>query len=189
MIMNLRIVGLICLFLVGSSFNDVKLVKRKVADGITVMLPSNFHPMSANDLRQRYPSVRKPIAAYTNDQRLVDFSINLSASRWRSSDIEIAKSFIKASIYNMFDNVTVIQEDIREINDHQYIIFEIETRLNGTKGFTNSEPLKKYSYLQYLIINNKMIVFSFHSPVQLKDQWQTIVPDVMNSIKVNKKKI
>lgn len=185
--MYLKIFAFIVVFLTGSGFNDVKLVKKKVADGITVMLPSNFYPMSPDDMRQRYPSVRRPIAAYTNSQRLVDFSINLSATQWRSSDIEMAQSFIKASIYNMFDKVDVLQENIREINGHQYIIYEIETHIDGNKSFTNSEPVRKYSYLQYLIINGKMIVFSFHSPVQLKDQWKDVVPDIMNSIKLNKK--
>ena len=186
--MYYRIIALIFIFFMGSSFNDVKLVKKKIADGITIMMPSNFYPMSPDDIAQRYPSVRKPIAAYTNDQRLVDFSVNLSASQWRSSDIEMAKSFMKASIHNMFDKVKVLQEDIREINGHRYIVFEIESRMNAdNKTFSNAEPIRKYSYLQYLLINGKMIVFSFHAPVQLKDQWDSIVPEMMQSIKVSKK--
>ena len=188
MINYIKAFAIICFLLLSMSFNDVKLKRVKVADGISVMLPENFYPMSPDDIAQRYPSIRKPIAAYTNDQRLVDFSINLSATQWRDSDIEMAKGFLKASIYNMFDKVTIIQEDIREINGHKFILFEIETRIEGNKNsFSNSESLKKYSYLQYLLINGKMIVFSFHSPVQLKEQWQSVAPQIMESIKISKK--
>lgn len=186
--MYLRIIVLLIIFISAGSFTDPKLVKTKVAEGITVSLPQNFYPMSPDDIAQRYPSIRKPIAAYTNDQRLVDFNINLSASQWRPSDIELAKSFIKASIHNMFDEVKVLQEDIREINGHNYIVFELETKIEGdSKSFSNTQAVRKYSYLQYLLINGKMIVFSFHSPIKLKDRWESVAPEVMNSIKVSKK--
>ena len=120
-----RISFLLCILLIASSFQDIKLKKTKVSDAITVSLPESFYPMAPQDIAQRYPSVRKPIAAYTNDQMLVDFSINQSASMWRQSDIEMAKSFMKSSVMNMFDSVEFIQEDIREINGHNYIVFEI----------------------------------------------------------------
>jgi hypothetical protein len=54
-----------------------KLVKTKVTDDITVMLPRDFRPMDELDFSQRYPSVRKPIAAYSNENRDVDFSVNI----------------------------------------------------------------------------------------------------------------
>ncbi|MGK7390050.1 MAG: hypothetical protein ACNS60_06855 [Candidatus Cyclobacteriaceae bacterium M2_1C_046] len=181
---------LITLFLAGSGFNDVKLKKTKVADGITVLLPAEFFPMTPEDLAQRYPSVRKPIAAYTNEERMVDFSVNQSATQWRDGDIEIAKGFIKASISNMFDKVKVHQEDVREINGETFIIFELETRINGDRlGLETTEPAVKYSYLQYLIKNGQMYVFSFHAPLRYIQTWQPIASEVMNSVKIKPKKL
>jgi hypothetical protein len=186
----IRITLLITLFLITSGFENGKLRKVKVADGITVMLPQDFYPMAPEDIAQRYPSVRKPIAAYTEPERMVDFSVNQSATQWRNGDIELAKSFIKASISNMFHKVKVHQEDIREINGNTFIIFELETRINGDRmALETSEPILKYSYLQYLITNGKMIVFSFHAPIYLMKDWQPIAGDIMNSIKVNTKKL
>lgn len=181
---------LITVFLIGSSFNDIKLKRTKVADGITVMLPEGFFPMTPEDIAQRYPSVRKPIGAYTNEDRMVDFSVNRSATQWRDGDIEMAKGFIKASINHMFDKVKVHQEDIREINGHTYIIFELETRIHGDRmALETTEPAVKYSYLQYLIKNGNMYVFSFHAPLRYIQEWQPIAGKVMNSVKVNPKKL
>ena len=180
----------ITLFLAGAGFNDQQLKKVKVADGISVMLPEGFFPMTPEDIAQRYPSVRKPVAAYTNEERMVDFSINQSATQWKDTDIEMAKGFIKASISHMFDKVKVHQEDIREINGHKFIIFELETRIDGDRmALETTPPAVKYSYLQYLIKNGKMYVFSFHAPLRYIDQWQPIASEVMNSIKVNPNKL
>lgn len=162
-----------------------KLVKTKVSEEITVSLPKNFYPMSENDMAQRYPSVRKPIGAYTNDARMVDFSVNISATQWRERDVEIAKEFFKASLVNLYDRINFLQEDIKTINKKRFIVFEFESRIEGDQlSLDKKDPIRKYTYIQYLIMNGKTLVFSFNSPVQLKDQWQPIVPDIMNSVKV-----
>ena len=60
--------------------DDPKLVKVKISSEITAMLPKDFVPMGELDFSQRYPSVRKPIGAYTNPDHEVDFSVNISAT-------------------------------------------------------------------------------------------------------------
>src|SRR5690348_12546861 len=89
--------------LLGAS--AVKLVKTKVNDKITVSIPKGWHPMDGMDFTQRYPSVRAPLAAYTDVERLTDFSVNISATQWPDQDLKVAKQFFKASLMNMFDRV------------------------------------------------------------------------------------
>lgn len=172
----------LCLLVVPSK---LKLVKTKIGNSITVSLPDTFYPMSVEDIAQRYPSVRKPIGAYTNEDRLVDFSVNISATKWRSTDIEIAKDFFKASIVELYDRVDFKTEKIEVVNNMRFIIFEFDSRINGDKySLDQRDAIRKYTYLMYLLINGKTIVFSFNVPIQIKDQWVEIVPEVMNSIKV-----
>ncbi|HEX8040501.1 MAG TPA: hypothetical protein VF490_15185, partial [Chryseosolibacter sp.] len=59
-----------------------KLVKKKITDDITVLLPQTWRPMDDLDFTERYPSVRAPLAAFTNEERTADFSVNISATRW-----------------------------------------------------------------------------------------------------------
>ncbi len=162
-----------------------KLTKTKIGDYITVSLPENFYAMSPQDIAQRYPSVRNPIGAYSNDERLVDFSVNISATRWRSTDIDIAKDFFKASIVNLYDRVDFIKEEIKVINDKRYIIFEFDSRINGDQyTLDKKEAVRTYTYVQYLLINGKTIVFSFNAPTRIKDKWTARAAEIMNSIKV-----
>ena len=164
-----------------------KMVKTKIGDYITVNLPDSFYSMSPQDIAQRYPSVRNAVGAYSNDDRLVDFSINVSATRWKSSDIEIAKEFFKSSIVNLYDRVDFINEEIKVINGMRYIVFEFDSRITGDKySLDKQDAVRTYTYMQYLLINGKTFVFSFNAPTQLKDKWSETAAEIMNSLIIKK---
>src|SRR5688500_6532871 len=127
----MRFFLLFCLVLSG--FDQPKLIKTKVAEGISASIPQGWRPMDGLDFTERYPSVRAPLAAYTNPDRTVDFSVNISATRWPDGNLEIASKFFKSSLTNMFDRVTMIDEGIHEVNGKKLIYFEFESRVNGNK--------------------------------------------------------
>lgn len=83
---------LIFSLLVFTGFAPPKLAKTKITDGITVSLPKSLTLMTAEDIVQRYPSVRSPLAAFTNENRSADFSVNISATQWPDGNIELAKN-------------------------------------------------------------------------------------------------
>jgi hypothetical protein len=162
-----------------------RLVKTKVSDDISVMLPKDFVPMGELDFSQRYPSVRKPIGAFTNPEHEVDFSVNISATSWPDNDLEIAKQFFKSSVMNMFDRVEMINEGIQEVNGKRLIYFEFESRIKGDRSALGlDEPVLKYSYLEYLVEPRRTVVFSFNCPRRLREDWQPTADKVMKSIKI-----
>ena len=168
-----------------TSFDQPKLVKVKVSDDITVSVPKDWKPMDGLDFTERYPSVRAPLAAYTNADRNVDFSVNVSATRWPDANLEIASKFFKSSLTNMFDRVTFISEGIREINGNSYVFFEFESRINGNKNqLGNADPVLKYSFIQYLVQPHRTLVFSFNSDRRERQQWESAAKAMMNSIRV-----
>src|ERR1700754_2637221 len=96
--MNKLLILLLALVMVSAA---TKLVKTKVNDQITVSLPADFFAMTPEDIAQRLPSVRAPLGAYTNQDRVVDFSVNISATQWPDADQAIAQKFFKSSLYNL----------------------------------------------------------------------------------------
>ena len=176
---------LILIVIVLSGFTTEKLIKTKVADGITVSLPESLIPMTEEDLVQRYPSVRAPLAAFTNVDRTVDFSINTSATQWPDQDINMAQKFFKSGIYNLFDRVDIIEEGIHPIHKKKMIYFEFESRVNGNKMKQGEQsPVFRYSYIQYLVERDRTLVFSFNCPRDQKEQWQETARAMMKSLKV-----
>lgn len=167
------------------SFSHPKLVKTKVGKDITISVPEGWRPMDGMDFTERYPSVRAPLAAFTNEERLVDLSVNISATQWPDADIEMASKFFKSSLMNMFDKVEIISEGIREIKGKRFIYFEFESRVNGKKDSENlTDPVMRYSYLQYLVEKDRTVVFSFNSPKRQRAQWQETANMIMKSVRV-----
>jgi hypothetical protein len=167
------------------AFSPSKLVKTKVAEGITVSLPPELHPMTTDDIILRYPSVRAPLAAYTDVNRTLDFSVNISATQWPGADIEIAQQFFKSSITNLFDRIDIIQEGIQTVHKKKYIFFEFESRVNGNRmALGEQQPVFRYTYIQYLIEPNRTLVISFNCPKALREDWQENVRAMMKSVKV-----
>ena len=174
---------LIALALVA--FDQPKLVKVKVSEDITISVPKDWRPMDELDFTERYPSVRAPLAAFTNEDRTVDFSVNISATRWPDSDLEIASKFFKSSLTNMFDRVTMVEEGIRQIHGKSFIFFQFESRVNGNRNqLGNSDPVMKYTHVQYLIQPQRTLVFSFNCSRRDRQAWEKAADAMMNNIKI-----
>jgi hypothetical protein len=166
-----------------------KLVKVKVNDTITISIPREWNPMDALDFSQRYPSVRAPLAAYTNLDRTIDFSVNISATQWPDTDLELAQKFFKASLMSMFDRVDMIEEGIVEINKKKFIFFEFDSRVNGARQEGLQDPILKYTYIQYLLEPGRTLVFSFNCPRREKQDWQETARQMMKNVKVKSPKL
>lgn len=170
-------------FLTG--FDQPKLVKTKVADGITVSIPQGWRPMDGLDFTERYPSVRAPLAAFTNDERMADFSVNISATRWPDANHALAQQFFKASVSNMFDRIEMISEGVHELHGKKFIYFEFESRINGNRAKEGmSDPILKYSYLQYYIEPGRTLVFAFNCPKREREVWQASAQAIMKSVRI-----
>ncbi len=167
------------------SFSPTKLVKTKVTDDITVSLPEDLKPMTPEDIVQRYPSVRAPLAAFTDFNRTLDFSVNISATRWPDADQEMAAKFFKSSFHSIFDRVDMINEGIYEVNNRKFIFFEFESRVNGNRMKEGEQqPVFRYTYIQYLVEADRTLVFSFNCPKGLREDWQETVRAMMQTVKI-----
>jgi hypothetical protein len=176
--------GLILLVLLASGAPR-KLVKTKIADGITASLPSDLYPMTPEDMAQRFPSARAPLGAFTNQDRLVDFSVNISATNWPDANSEMAQKFFKAALINLYDKLDMINEGSYLLNKKKFFFFEFDSRISGDRrrqGF--QDPVMKYTYIQYYLETNRTLVFSFTCPKDQKEEWQGTAREVMKSVRV-----
>jgi len=181
----MKTLGFSFLIVVLFGFAEQKLIKIKVADGIKASIPEGFVPMEPQDIAQRFPSVRAPLGAYTNQDRVVDFSVNISATQWQAKDFTIAQKFFKSGIYNLYDRIEMISEGTHVIKKKNYIFFEFESRMNGKRGQVGSEePIVNYTCIQYLVENGRTLVFAFNCPRELRQQWQPVAQQVMLSVRV-----
>ncbi len=166
-------------------FTSDKVVKTKLSEGITVTLPVELKRMDDQDVAQRFPSVRAPLGAFTSDDRLINFSVNISATQWPDENVEMAKTFFKAGVYNLYDRIEMIHEGINEVHKHKFIYFEFESRIGANKlQMSSQEAIVTYTYIQYLVEPGKAIVFSFTCPREQRQQWEDKASAIMKSIRI-----
>ena len=178
-----RIAFFALLLLMG--FAPSKLIKTKLAEGITVSVPLELKSMTTEDMVNRYPSVRAPLGAFTNEERLVDFSVNISATQWPDADLEMAQKFFKSGINNLHDKVEWIDEGVHELHKKKFVYFEFVSRVNGSKReLGEQQAVQRYVYIQYYIEAGRTLVFSFSCPKDLRQEWQPMAHAMMKSVRV-----
>lgn len=165
-----------------------------LVDGVNVLLPKDFLPMSDDDIGQRYPSTKKPVAFYTSLDRTVDFGLNISKSRWSGVDIDLLHKIYKSTIIESYEKVTFIKDTVEHINGRPYSVFEFVSTFDKTT---------KYQYFQFTILAqtkveatqetgdlvpnnaNHILIFNLTAPSGDQSKWQPIAAKAMNSIRIN----
>ncbi len=162
-----------------------KLVKTKITNDITVSISVELMPMTPEDIAQRHPSVRAPLGAFTDQDRIIDFSVKTSATQWPDADLNMSRKFFKSGIYNLYDRVDMIDEGIKTIHKKEYIFYEFTSRINGSKREMDMQgAVQKYTYILYLVENKRTLVITFSCPDQLKEEWQETARAMMNSLRI-----
>ena len=163
--------------------HDIKYVKTEIDKEITVSLPEDFYPMSFEDIRQRVVSYRKALALYSDIDRLVEFGVNKAFSKWSTNDLELLQSFMKTSLLNLYTEVEMMEEGVREVNGRDYIFFEFNSRLDGAED-SKLAPIRKYSLLYYTLDRGQTILFTFSCRPNDQNYWQPVAKRIMSSIKI-----
>ena len=174
-------------FILFSSFQQMKYVKTKVNNDISILLPEDFLSMSQADLKGKYVSAKTPVAAYTDFTRSVDLGVNVAYSQWNKEDLEIMMSFYKSNIMGLYTEVQFIKEDIENINGKDFVVFEFVSSVYNEEGTDiNQSAINKYIRIQYTIVKGKTVLFNFSCPASQKGTWAPIAKKILGSVKINK---
>lgn len=185
--MNMRYLALLAIILIaGVAFAAPKLKKVNITKEISILLPKDFTPMTDDAIAREYPATTKPLAVYTSTDGNIDFSVTQKRSTFREKDLDMLREFYKANLVETFTNIDFIRQEVTEIKDQKFIVFEFVSRLADTRGASHLKPVQQYSIIQYTIIGNQLHIFTLHVPFQMKNQWQETSREIMNSVKIKK---
>jgi hypothetical protein len=166
----------------AQSYRQVEATKN-----ITLAVPSDFQPMTDDQIADKYFTNRRPVAMFTDPRNIVDLGVNESQTEWSEADLLILKDFYKANISGLYTEVNYLRDGLEEINGRSYAVFEFESTVaDEDNAFSQKPAIRKYTYIQYTIVNGKSWVFNFTVPLRNKEQWQPIAGEIMNSIKIKK---
>lgn len=154
----------------------IKLEYVRIFDNTRVKLPSDFVPISDDDLALKYPSTKKPLAMYTSADRNADFGVNVSKTVWPENDLKILQKVYRSTILEMYQKVTFTKDEITTIDNKQFIAFEFTSEV---------ENHKKYTYVLYKILKNHVYIFNFTCAQRVMEKWKPIAPEIISSLRFN----
>jgi hypothetical protein len=173
------------LLLVLTSYQEQKLLKTQVNDNISMLIPETFRPMTDDEIVGKYFTLKRPMAIYTDVSQKIDLGINQTITTWNESDLEIMMKFQKSNILSLYDEVNILSEGTKEVNGKKFGYIEFESVIKGDEAsFKDNTPIKKYSYIQYVIISDQSLLFNFTAPLGVKSQWQASIIEIMESINI-----
>lgn len=159
---------------------SVRLVK--LSDKVSIQLPSTFRPMSEEDIQRRFLSARKPIAVFTDANRITDLSLTVGSTIWGEQDLLLMKDFYKSTFYALYDEVEFEEESIIEVNGRDFLSIKMNTVITNEDGIR--KPVIKYHHILYTIYKNNLYTFNFSCPLAEKRYWQETASQSLQTIKI-----
>lgn len=165
--------------------SQYQLKRTKVNDHISIEIPEGFRALEQGEIIQKNVSSRPPIAMYTDYNQQVDIVVNETSNTWQGGDYEVIQSLYKSTIANLFTEIQFIQEGIVEKAGRKFIVFEFVSRVSDEDAtFGNNLAISKYTYIQYTLYQDKILLFNFTCPVKQRERWQDSAHEIMNSVRV-----
>ena len=178
-----------CLIVLSISIMSFQTNMRKtqLIKGLSAKLPNTFVIMADDDIAQKYPTHKKPLAMYTSPDKFADFGVNYAVNQWNNRNLTVLRDIYKSTISSVFTHVEYLQEGIiKKINDRDFIVFEFVSELTDDKRPDNRNfTVRNYSYIVYTLVDKKILIFNFTSTVQTKDKWLPVANAIMNSINIS----
>lgn len=163
------------------------LVDQLIDETILFKVPQEMKAQPPTIQRTTSPA----LAIYTTPDQQTDLTINKSQLRWGMADASLLSQFYKANILNLYDQVEMISEGIREQDGNEYIYFEYVGQIvDEPNAFAAVKKTNDYTYIQYLIQEDGILIFRFTCPNFRRNYWQNSVHEIMENIefKIAKRK-
>lgn len=162
--------------------------KMEILKAITIEIPAEFNLMTDDEIAQKYPSYRKPLAVYSNAKKTVDIGVNYSINKWNNKNLTILKDMYKSTISSVFTSVDFIQEgNIKKINNRDFIVFEFVSMLSEENSLQKGASIQTYSYIAYTLYEKKIIIINFNAPGLEKNNFASVFEKVLNTVTISDK--
>ncbi|MBF9253480.1 hypothetical protein I2I11_09270 [Pontibacter sp. 172403-2] len=181
----MRYLTFLAFFLItGVAPAQSRLRKVEISKEISAMLPQDFTLLSDDWIARKYPAPVKPLAVYSDPNGRIDFSVTQKPSQFKPQDLKMLLAFYKANLLETFTKVDFIRQEVTQVKGKDFIVFEFVSTLADERAGSSLAPVQKYSIIEYTIQNGQLLIFTLHTPLNMKNEWQNTVRDIMASVKV-----
>ena len=173
---------LLCCYLPAVAQNRIELL-----EGLSILLPSEFMPLSATEIKDRYDQNTPPLAVYVHpqDQR-TQWVFTLSATRWRAEDTKIMQDFLYANIENLYEGkVSWLKKQIQNLRGRKAVHISFIGRRSAEKNAIYPRSTESdFHTLLAVVLGDKQLLVHFSCPARYYQQWEEDVEGAISTIRI-----
>jgi hypothetical protein len=178
--------AMLCLPLLWA-MQQVPLKKMKIGEGISMLMPESFRPMTDEEVVAEYTVYRRPLAMYCDNGQPAHLGINVSASQWQNSDMGMLRNFYRATLLDLYTDIDFAQDTLIVRDGSQFVVFEFTSMVKASEreqAVVETEPIRRYNYIQYTVQQGKVMIFNFNCPARIRSAWAPVAEAMMASVQV-----
>jgi len=165
-------------------YEEPKLKRQKLDDGVSVLMPETFRKMTDDELAGKYFTYRKPVVMFTDDRGQADIGLNYSATKWSYADLDILKDFYFSTFSNMYGEIHMIDEGIRRHGNYKFAYFEFTADVRDDSKIVERRSKPVYVYIMYTVQGDKILLVNYNCPKRNLRYQQPIARQMMESLKI-----
>ncbi len=168
--------SLFCLFLLSATIARVELeTKSLLNDKIELKVPKGFAVMSAEMMKVKYPSERRPTLAYTNKSGGINVALNLTKSKANQELMSSYKDNFVATFKSLYPSADWKGNGVKEINGRKVGYLELITPALDTKI---------YNLLFFTDLDGQLLLCTFNCTEKSIQDWEPTAKEIMQSLKI-----
>ena len=158
---------------------QIKLEKRSLLDNkIELLVPTDFKPMSADMLNEKYPNrTNQPDVVLTDENAEINIVISLVNQPLQSAQIPAFKDFQITSLKRMHPDAKWLDNGVKVINGKKVGYFKL---------ISNAVDQTVFNYYFFTNVDGKALVITFNCIEKLLPQWKDTAETIVSSLTVKK---
>jgi hypothetical protein len=146
-----------------------------LSDKVKIVVPKELSAMSDATFSTRYPNAKKPILTLSDESGEVNLIGDMTPQPAAESQLTQYKDFRIANLKKSWPDLKILSEGVKTVNGKKIGYFKFITQMLGQKTF---------NYYFFMIVDGKILLFTFNCTEKLQKDWETRADDMVTSVKI-----
>lgn len=156
--------------------NGVALKPAKVLDGkVELLLPSEWAPMTAELIAQKYPGKQRPAEVFSDSTTQVNLAFNHTANKITSLQVVAAQESLKRNLGFQMPNAEWLDDGFVDRGPDTWGTLDFRSQAVDTK-IRNS--------MMVTSLDDRMLIVSFNATAEMEPKWEPVRQAIMDSIRL-----
>lgn len=175
-----RLSLVVCLLLISAVSQaqpSVELVERTALNGrVSLLVPSDFSPLSEERLLLKYPSSNRPTEVLSNERGTVNIALNHTGNALAPEEVANAHAAIEQMFKNLYPSARWNRSEVVVREGRSYIVLDLWTPALDTEI---------RNIITGTSVDGRFLLVSFNVTRELEKTWGSVGTRIKNSIHVH----